>query len=75
MALDEDKIIPIIRTIDVNKFSSFSLKILVGQLKRDIDTQRISREECKEKFEKYIKEYGHLPALQQDLETFFHIKL
>jgi macrodomain Ter protein organizer (MatP/YcbG family) len=73
--MHEQEIITKIKSIDLEQISAFSLKILLSQLKHGIESNRISALECKERLEKYIKEYGHLPRVKRDLQKFLGIAI
>jgi hypothetical protein len=75
--IDKYKIINVIKNLDNYSVSSFSLKILLGQLKvkLEIDTAGQAQNECIEKVILYIKKYGNLPNVKKDIKELFGVDL
>jgi hypothetical protein len=75
--IDKQKLIDVIKNADNYSISSFSLKILLGQLKvrMEVDESKEVENNCAEKLLLYIREYKNLPNVKKDLKTLFNIDL
>jgi hypothetical protein len=75
--IDKKKVIDVIRNLDKHSIVSFSLKILLGQLKvkLDIDETGNAESECIEKVILYIEKYGNLPNVKKDIKELFNLDL
>ena len=75
--LDKRKVINVIKNFDQYSISSFSLKILLGQLKvkLEIDKSVKAEGECFEKVVIYIQKYGNLPNVKRDVKELFNIEV
>lgn len=75
--IDKRKIINVIKNLDNYSISSFSLKILLSQLKvrLEIDSSNKIEDECVEKVIIYIKKYGNLPNVKRDIKELFDVNI
>ena len=73
--LDKRKVVNVIKNFDQYSISSFSLKILLGQLKvkLEIDKSPKIEDECLEKVAIYIQKYSNLPNVKKDVKELFNI--
>ena len=73
--LDKRKVLNVIKNFDQYSISSFSLKILLGQLKvkLEIDKSVKAEDECFEKVAIYIQKYSNLPNVKKDVKELFNI--
>ena len=72
--LSDKKILKYIKTINNNYLSSFSFKILIGQLRTYLECNKDSDSEklVIKKFNEFIKKYGHLESVKKDLDKYFN---
>ena len=75
--INKKKVIEVIKNLDKYSITSFSLKILLGQLKvkLEVDQTGKAEEECIEKIILYIEKYGSLPNVKKDIKELFNLDL
>jgi hypothetical protein len=75
--LNKQKVINVIKNVDQYPISSFSLKVLLGQLKvkLEVDKSATVEGECFEKVVIYIQKYGNLPNVKKDIKEIFNIEM
>jgi hypothetical protein len=75
--LNKQKVINVIKNVDQFLCTSFSLKVLLGQLKvkLEIDNSAKAEDDCFEKVVIYLQKYGNLPNVKSDIKELFNIEL
>lgn len=75
-SIEDEKLLDIIKKHQELDLSSFSFKILLGQLKTKIDISNDSKVaiDAVRELRSYINKYGKLPNLQKDLNKIFNIQ-
>ncbi|MDY6821022.1 MAG: hypothetical protein SVN78_05315 [Deferribacterota bacterium] len=80
-ALDQvkrEKIIDVLEKADKEKLSSFSFKILLGQLRVKLEISKSKEDvvdECVQKLNEYVDKYGSLKSVKDDIYNLFNIRI